>query len=147
MIPLKEIYDALPIERREKIEQRAAQLIAEEMTMRGLREARKVSRSKLARKLGVDQEQVSRREQETDLHIAALRRSVEALGGKLSLIAEFPDGAPVAIDGFRTIADSGPVEEQPVSTAPRKRSRKSPCPEPLQYTAAPQLLYSPKNEL
>ncbi len=100
MIPLKEIYDALPVERREKIEARAAQLIAEEMTMRELRKARKMTQTEMARTLGVKQEQISRIEQRTDLHISTLRRSVEAMGGKLSLVAEFPNGAPVVISGF-----------------------------------------------
>ncbi len=121
---LEAVIAELPEDEQREIARRSAEILAEEMTMRGLRETRKVSRSKLAGKLGVDQEQVSRREQQTDLHIAALRRSVERLGGKLTLLAEFPDGAPVPIDGFRTIADSGQAEQQPEATAPRKRSRK-----------------------
>jgi hypothetical protein len=34
------------------------------------------------------------------MHISTLRRSVEALGGKLSLIAEFPDRPPVILTGI-----------------------------------------------
>lgn len=91
---------ALPPARRKRIEKRAAQLIAEELTLRELRKARKITQTQLARKLGVKQEQISRIEKRTDLHISTLRRSVEALGGSLSLIAEFPDGAPIKLSGL-----------------------------------------------
>jgi DNA-binding XRE family transcriptional regulator len=100
---MKTLHDkmsALQAKRRKKIERRAASLIAEEMTMRELRRARQVTQVEMAKVLGVKQEQVSRIESRTDLHISTLRRSVEALGGKLSIIAEFPDGAPVLLTGL-----------------------------------------------
>ena len=100
MKTLREKLDALPADRREKIEERAAALVAQEMTMRELRKARKLTQTELAKVLGVKQEQISRLEQRTDLHISTLRRSVEAMGGRLSLVAEFPDGAPVVVSGF-----------------------------------------------
>ncbi len=100
MRSLDEVINALPAARRKRIEKRAAQLIAEELTLRELRKARKITQTQLARKLGVKQEQISRIEKRTDLHISTLRRSVEALGGSLSLVAEFPDGAPVKLSGL-----------------------------------------------
>ncbi len=68
--------------------------------MRELRKARRLTQTEMAKALGVKQEQISRIEQRTDLHISTLRRSVEAMGGRLSLVAEFPDGAPVVVSGF-----------------------------------------------
>jgi DNA-binding XRE family transcriptional regulator len=100
MKTLEEKLKALPAARRRKVEKRAAQLIAQEMTMRELRKARHMTQAKLARSLGVNQEQVSRIEKRTDLHISTLRRSIEAMGGKLSIIAEFPDGSPVVLSGL-----------------------------------------------
>ncbi len=100
MRSLDEVINALPAARRKRIAKRAAQLIAEELTLRELRKARKITQTQLAKKLGVKQEQISRIEKRTDLHISTLRRSVEALGGSLSLIAEFPDGAPVKLSGL-----------------------------------------------
>lgn len=44
-------------------------------------------------------------EQRSDLLLSTLRRTVEAMGGNLSLIATFPDRPPVEISG---IADSNP---------------------------------------
>lgn len=103
MKTLDEMISELPAEQQQQVERRAAQLIAEEMTMRELRKARRMTQTELAKALGVKQEQVSRIEQRTDLHISTLRRSVEALGGKLSLVAEFPDGGPVVVSGFEGI--------------------------------------------
>lgn len=100
MKTLEEKLSALPASRRKKIEKRTALLIAEEMTMCKLRKARKMTQAELAKKLGVKQEQVSRIEKRTDLHISTLRRSVEAMGGSLSVIAEFPNGAPVKLSGI-----------------------------------------------
>jgi hypothetical protein len=34
------------------------------------------------------------------MHISTLRRSVEAMGGKLSIIAEFPNQPPILIKGL-----------------------------------------------
>jgi DNA-binding XRE family transcriptional regulator len=100
MKTLKEKLAALPKRRQKKIERRAAILIAEEMTMRELRNARKITQEQLAKKLGVKQEQISRIERRTDLHLSTLRRSVEAMGGELFLVATFPDGAPVRLSGL-----------------------------------------------
>jgi DNA-binding XRE family transcriptional regulator len=100
MKTLDEMLDALPASRRKKIDKRFAELVAEEMTMRDLRKARKITQVQLAKKLGVKQEQVSRSEKRVDIHLSTLKRSVEAMGGTLTLIAQFPDGAPVKLTGF-----------------------------------------------
>jgi DNA-binding XRE family transcriptional regulator len=103
MRTLQEKLSALPIPRRKKIANRTALLIAEEMTMRELRKARKITQVEMAKTLGVKQEQISRIEKRTDLHISTLRRSIEAMGGKLSLVAEFPDRAPVLLAGISSL--------------------------------------------
>lgn len=54
-------------ERRRKIEERAAELIAEEMTLRELRKARKLTHDSVARELGISQDAVSRLEQRSDV--------------------------------------------------------------------------------
>ena len=43
---------------------------------------------------------VSRLEQRSDLLLSTLRRTVEAMGGSLSLIATFPDRPPVELSGI-----------------------------------------------
>ncbi len=99
MKTLREKLDFLPAGRRKAIKQRAAVLIGEEMTMRELRKARKMTQAELAKTLGVNQEQVSRLERRSDLHLSTLRRSIEAMGGTLLLIAEFPGTGPVTLKG------------------------------------------------
>jgi DNA-binding XRE family transcriptional regulator len=90
---------------RKKVEARAAQLIAEEMTLRELRHARKLTQVRMAKTLGITQDSVSRLEKRSDLLLSTLRKTVEAMGGNLSLVAEFPDRAPVVLSG---IADEEP---------------------------------------
>ncbi len=83
--------------RRKKVEARASKLIAEEMTLRELRHARKLTQVKVAKTLGISQDSVSRLEKRSDLLLSTLRKTVEAMGGNLSLVAEFPDRAPVLL--------------------------------------------------
>jgi len=85
---------------RKKVEARAAQLIAEEMTLRELRHARKLTQVRMAKTLGITQDSVSRLEKRSDLLLSTLRKTVEAMGGNLSLVAEFPDRAPVVLSGI-----------------------------------------------
>jgi transcriptional regulator with XRE-family HTH domain len=100
---------------RKKVEARAAQLIAEEMTLRELRHARKLTQVRMAKTLGITQDSVSRLEKRSDLLLSTLRKTVEAMGGNLSLIAEFPDRAPVVLSG---IADG----ERGIEPASRKHA-------------------------
>ena len=100
---IEDIIAALPAARRRRIEKGAAALIAEELTLRELRRARAMTQVKLAKRLGVAQKQISEIEKRTDMHISTLRRSVEALGGKLSLVAQFPDRDPVILSGIAAL--------------------------------------------
>ena len=95
-----DVIAELDPERRRKIEERAAELIAEEMTLRELRKARKLTQVCVARELGIGQDGVSRLEQRSDLLLSTLRKTVEAMGGSLSLIAQFPDRPPVELAGI-----------------------------------------------
>ena len=99
-VSLKTMMADLDPARRRKIEDRAAELIAEEMTLRELRMARQLTQVSVARELGISQDGVSRLEQRTDLLLSTLRRTVEAMGGSLSLIATFPDRPPVELSGL-----------------------------------------------
>ena len=107
MKTLKDKLDAIGRERRTKVEARAATLIAEEMTLRELRRARKLTQVKMAKELGITQDGISRLEKRTDLMLSTLRRSVEAMGGQLSLIAEFPDREPVVLAGIAEGCEPG----------------------------------------
>src|SRR5437867_13401398 len=88
---------------RKKVEARAAQLIADEMTLRELRHARKLTQVRMAKTLGITQDSVSRLEKGSDLLMPTLRKTVQAMGGNLSLVAEFPDRAPVVLSGIAAV--------------------------------------------
>jgi DNA-binding XRE family transcriptional regulator len=87
-------------DRRKKVEARAAELIAEEMTLRELRKARKLTQVRMAKALGINQDSVSRLEKRSDLLLSTLRKTLEAMGGNLSLVAKFSDRAPVVLSGI-----------------------------------------------
>lgn len=99
-ISLEKILQNLPEERRLRIEQMTAELIAEELNLRELRRLRRLTQARLSRKLKIGQEGVSRIEKRTDLYISTLRSYVEGVGGKLSMIVEFPDQPPVILAGL-----------------------------------------------
>lgn len=91
-----------PAQRR-RVESRASELIAEEMTLRELRRARKLTQVRMAKALGITQDSVSRLEKRSDLLLSTLRKTVKAMGGNLSLVAEFPDRPPVVLSGIAGI--------------------------------------------
>jgi transcriptional regulator with XRE-family HTH domain len=105
MTNLEQIRRGLDPARRKKINARAAELIAEQMTLQELRRARKLTQVRMAKKLGVSQDGISKLEKRSDLLLSTLRKAVEAMGGRLSLVAEFPDRNPVALSG---LADDDP---------------------------------------
>src|SRR5260370_15936746 len=100
MTNLEQIRKELSPARRKKVAARAAQLIAEEMTLQELRRARRLTQVRMAKELGIGQDGVSKLEKRADLMISTLRKTVEAMGGSLSLVAEFLDRDPVVLSGI-----------------------------------------------
>src|ERR1700685_4346887 len=96
-VSLDDHVKKLSPERRARIEVRTRELIEEELTLRDLRQAQHLTQERMAELLGVEQENVSRLERRADLLLSTLSSYVAAMGGKLRLIAEFPDRHPVAI--------------------------------------------------
>ena len=90
-IRLDDYVANLPKERQEAITKRTAELIAEEATLRQVREARARSQEAVAQKLHIKQAAVSKLERRTDMYLSTLRSYIEAMGGKLEIIARFPD--------------------------------------------------------
>jgi transcriptional regulator with XRE-family HTH domain len=103
---LQRIRKKLSPARRKKVEARAAQLIAEEMTLQELRHARKLTQVRMAKELGISQDGISKLEKRSDLLLSTLRKTVEAMGGSLSLVVEFPDRDPVLLSAIAEEAPS-----------------------------------------
>jgi transcriptional regulator with XRE-family HTH domain len=102
---LNDYLQALPQDRREKVEKRAAKLIAEEMSLQDLRKARQQSQKTLAEKLHVKQAEVSKIEHRTDIYVSTLRSYIEAMGGTLEIVASFPNSDPIRISNFEILAE------------------------------------------
>ena len=97
---LRDKMKTLGAKRQKKIETRAAYLIAEEQTLRDLRQAHYLTQERMAKFLHIGQDGVCRIEKRTDLLISTLRSYIEAMGGHLRIIAEFPDRPPVTLSGL-----------------------------------------------
>ena len=97
----RELLDAMPPERRARINAETNRLLAE-MRLRELRAARDLSQADLADALDTDQGNVSRLERQADMYVSTLRRYLEALGGTLEIVAHFP-GRDVRITQFREL--------------------------------------------
>ena len=92
---LKEKLERLPVERRKKIEERAAALVAEEMTRQELRLALKLTQKQMASLLQIDQANVSRLEKRTDLMLSTLRQYIAAMGANCGLLFNFRIAHPL----------------------------------------------------
>ena len=69
-----------------------AKKIIEEMPLQQLRNARQMTQTRLAELLEMDQGNVSKLEQRTDMYLSTLRSYIEAMGGVLEIRALFPEG-------------------------------------------------------
>ena len=91
---LDEVMASLPKARQQRIETRAMELA----TLKDLRQAAQQTQEELAASLGVGQDTISRLERRSDMLLSTLRHYVESMGGKLELVAQFPNRPPVVID-------------------------------------------------
>jgi predicted XRE-type DNA-binding protein len=93
----EEVMASLPARRRERIKARAKELIEEEMTLRDLRSVQQLTQERVAELLGIEQDSVSRMERRADMLLSTMSSYVEAMGGRLRLIAEFPNRQPYSV--------------------------------------------------
>ncbi len=96
-----ELRARMPKESQERVASRAAEMIAA-VPLQELRQARKLCLQMLAATLGQPQSGISEIEQRTDMYVSTLRSYIEAMGGRLDIVAHFPDG-DVRINQFEEI--------------------------------------------
>lgn len=77
---LKEKMEGLTPERRQRIQSMAAEMMAEEATLKDLRTAMALTQERLAETLNIRQENVSRIEKRHDLMLSTLQSYVQAMG-------------------------------------------------------------------
>jgi predicted XRE-type DNA-binding protein len=119
LIAVEDVIASLPKERQAAIAARGAELLAKverRMTLSELRKGRKLSQAKIAVALGIGQMQISRLEQRKDPRLSTMQRTVAAMGGRLTLIATFPDQDPVVL-----VMSSG-VDSRESATKSRRAS-------------------------
>jgi transcriptional regulator with XRE-family HTH domain len=62
------------------------------MALQELRQARRLTQKQLADSLRLNQAALSKIENQADMHVSTLRRILSAMGGRLKIVAQFPDG-------------------------------------------------------
>jgi DNA-binding XRE family transcriptional regulator len=87
----EELLQELPPERRARIRRRTQEMLAD-LRLREVRAACELTQQELAERLQIDQPNVSRLERRSDVHVSTLADYVAALGGRLELLAVFPEG-------------------------------------------------------
>ena len=100
---LDDVLAALPKVRQQRVEARAMELA----TLKDLRLAAQQTQEQLAATLGVGQDTISRLEKRSDMLLSTLRHYVESMGGKLELVAHFPNRPPVVIEHLGVDASAG----------------------------------------
>lgn len=102
--PFKLLEDKMSPKARAAATAKAKVMLAE-MPMQELRQARHLSQERMAEILETKQANISQIELRTDMYISTLRSYIEAMGGHLRIIAEFPDGE-ISINQFQEIGKS-----------------------------------------
>ena len=91
-----------------------------EMDLAELRRAMRLSQEEIAAVLNISQGAVAKMEKRADMLVGTLRRFIEAMGGKLEIVARFPDRS-VRIETFGSLSGEIPMPnacapDQPAST-------------------------------
>jgi hypothetical protein len=122
----EEVIASLSPEMRAEVEARTKELIEEEMTLRDLRSVQHLTQTRVAEILGIEQDSVSRMERRADMLLSTMSSYVEAMGGKLRLIAEFPNRRPYVVKlGDLTEAGPKPRRRKIAKKTAAKTARKA----------------------
>jgi DNA-binding XRE family transcriptional regulator len=76
-----------------------------DLSLAELRRARAMTQDQLAADLHVGQASIAKLERRTDMYLSTLRRFVEAMGGKLEIVASFPDMPLVRLRDLGELAE------------------------------------------
>ena len=87
----KDLVARMPNERQKRIKDKAKRLRAEMLALRDLRESLNMTQEQIAALMEITQHSVSKMENQEDMYVSTLQRLVGAMGGKLKIVATFPD--------------------------------------------------------
>ena len=102
---LQEKIGRLSPSQKAEVEARANELVLEELSVRALRKRLKRTQADVAEALGIGQDTVSRLESRCNIMVSTLDRYIKAIGGEVSIVAEFPDRLPVKLKFEETSKD------------------------------------------
>ncbi len=102
------LWEKMSPQARERVDAKVQDYLAQ-MPLHELRQARGLSQQSLAELLNVQQPSIAKMERRTDMYISTLRNHIEAMGGRLEVIARFADGA-VQISNFADLDDKAPQQ-------------------------------------
>jgi len=131
-VRLDQMMAEISPERRAKINNRAAEIVPESRTIAQLRKGLGVTQKTVAGKMKITQASLSEIETRGDAKISTLKRLVEAMGAKLRVYAEMPEGTqvPLAIAPAKSaavrsprVARSGRAAAKPKTVRPAKQAR------------------------
>ena len=113
---LDEMINALPKERRERIDARYREFKDEIESLGELRKAAGKAQAEIAATLKIKQPSVSKIEKQTDMYLSTLRGYVEAIGGELDLVVRLPSRRAIRLNLL------GDVLSAPAKPAPQRRN-------------------------
>src|SRR5215470_9620298 len=128
---LSEVIDALPEQRRERVDARYRELKDEVESLRELRKAVGKAQAEIAATLKIKQPSVSKIERQTDMYLSTLRSYVEAIGGELDVVVRLPSRPALRLRRLgEMLSGSGrPAARRRIARssvkAPRKRTAAS----------------------
>lgn len=93
---LQNLVQSKPAAKR-RFEETLAEINERQMTLKMLRQAKQLTQSTIAELLEMDQSEVSRLESRSDMLLSTLRRFVEATGGEMHIVVNYPNGSPVEL--------------------------------------------------
>lgn len=114
-VSAKQMLERLSPAERRAVEKRASELIAAEMRLRELRESFALTQERVAERMKVGQETISKIEsQSKDMRVSSVAKYLAALGGELELVARFPDRTV-------TLCDLTPLRRARRAKAPKAK--------------------------
>lgn len=94
----KEVFDALPKNRKVRIKKESEKLISEYKSLQEFRRSLGITQLELAEDLSISQVNISKLEKRKDMHLSTLRKYVEALGCHLEIKIKMPNDSKVLIN-------------------------------------------------
>lgn len=125
---LNQVLQSLPIDDLQKVKERAKELEAEEiaMSLTELRKSLSFTQEDIANILEIGQASVSRTEKRKDQLVSTLREYIEAMGGELKLIVDFPDRPSIKLAEIE-IVDEAKNKSSKKPKHKRSNSKLSAC--------------------